>query len=378
MCIAGVSSQGMKRFMCHGLYELIYSMQIIAIDVGMGTQDILLYDDAQHIENNIKMVLPSQTRIIAQRISHATGAGHDIFLTGTTMGGGPSGKAIREHIKTGLKVYARPDAALTLHDNLEKVTQMGVTLVGEEESVPGGAEQIEMCDVDTHALGTALELFETQLPRDFAVAVQDHGEAPDMSNRVFRFRHFRELLKQGGELERFAHLNKVPPHLSRMQAVIETLKQPGNNVLLMDTGPAAICGALAGKSGDPVAVVNIGNGHTLAAVVAGNRMLALFEHHTRYVDAQKIDGLIRRLCDGELGFDDIFNDGGHGCYIQQAVGFLNIESVIVTGPNRQIMEDSALDVEFAAPHGDMMLTGCFGLVEMFGKNMEKTIVANDE
>ncbi len=83
-----------------------------------------------------------------------------------------------------------------------------------------------------------------------------------------------------------------------------------------------------------------------------------------------MDGLIRRLCDGELGFDDIFNDGGHGCYIRQAVGFSNIESVIVTGPNRQIMEDSALDVEFAAPHGDMMLTGCFGLVEMFGKKME--------
>ncbi len=378
MCFAGVSSQGMKRFMCHGLYELIYSMQIMAIDVGMGTQDILLYDDAQHIENNIKMVLPSQTRIIAQRISHATGAGRDIFLTGTTMGGGPSGKAVREHIKAGLKVYARPDAALTIHDNLEKVTQMGVTLVGEEDTVPRGTEQIEMCDVDTHALGTALGLFETQLPGDFAVAVQDHGEAPDMSNRVFRFRHFRELLKQGGEMERFAHLNKVPPHLSRMQAVMGSLKQHGNNVLLMDTGPAAICGALTGKSGGPVAVVNIGNGHTLAAVVAGNRMLALFEHHTSYVDAQKMDGLIRRLCDGKLGFDDIFNDGGHGCYIRQAVGFLNIESVIVTGPNRQIMEDSALDVEFAAPHGDMMLTGCFGLVEMFGKKMEKTIVANDK
>lgn len=370
MCCAGVSSQGMKRFMCHGLYELIYSMQIMAIDVGMGTQDILLYDDAQHIENNIKMVLPSQTRIIAQRISHATGAGRDIFLTGTTMGGGPSGKAVREHIRAGLKVYARPDAALTIHDNLEKVKQMGVTLVGGEDTIPRGAEQIEMCDVDTHALGTALGLFGTQLPRDFAVAVQDHGEAPDMSNRVFRFRHFRELLEQGGELERFAHLNQVPPHLSRMQAVMDTLKQPGNNVLLMDTGPAAICGALTGSSGGPVAVVNIGNGHTLAAVVAGNRMLALFEHHTRNVDAQKMDGLIRRLCDGELGFDDIFNDGGHGCYIRQAVGFSNIESVIVTGPNRQIMEDSALDVEFAAPHGDMMLTGCFGLVEMFGKKME--------
>jgi uncharacterized protein (DUF1786 family) len=370
LCCSGVLSQGMKRFMCHELYELIYSMQIMAIDVGMGTQDILLYDDAQHIENNIKMVLPSQTRIIAQRISHATGEGHDVLLTGTTMGGGPSGKAVREHIKMGLKVYARPDAALTLHDNLDKVMQMGVTLVGEEESVPVGTEQIKMCDVDTYALGTALGLFETQLPRDFAVAVQDHGEAPDMSNRVFRFRHFRELLEQGGELELFAYLNKVPPHLSRMQAVMGTLKQHGNNVMLMDTGPAAICGALAGSSDSPVAVVNIGNGHTLAAVVAGNRMLALFEHHTRYVDAQKMDELIRRLCDGKLGFDDIFNDGGHGCYIQQTIGFRNIKSVIVTGPNRQIMEDSVLDVEFAAPHGDMMLTGCFGLVEMFGKKIE--------
>jgi len=345
-------------------------MQIIAIDVGMGTQDILLYDDTQHIENNIKMVLPSHTRIISQRISHATGAGRDIFLIGTTMGGGPSGKAVREHIKAGLKVYARPDAALTIHDNLEKVTQMGVTLVGDEDTAPIGAELIEMLDVDTYALGTALGLFETQLPRDFAVAVQDHGESPDISNRVFRFRHFREILEQGGELERFAHLNHVPSHLSRMQAVMKTLKQHGNNVLLMDTGPAAICGALAGWSGGPLAVVNIGNGHTLAAVVTGNRMLALFEHHTRYMDAEKMDGLIRRLCDGELVFDDIFNDGGHGCYIQQAVGFGNIESVIVTGPNRQIMEDSALDVEFAAPYGDMMLTGCFGLVEMFLKNIK--------
>ncbi len=369
MCCAGVSSQGMKKFMCHRLYELIYSMQIMAIDVGKGTQDILLYDDAQHIENNIKMVLPSQTQIIAQRINLATDAGRDVFLTGTTMGGGPSGKAVREHIRAELKVYARPDAALTINDNLEKVAQMGVTLVGEADTAPRGAEQIEMCDVDTHALGTALRLFETQLPRDFAVAVQDHGEAPDMSNRVFRFRYFRELLEQGGELERFAHLNRVPPHLSRMQAVMDTLRHQDNNVLLMDTGPAAICGALDGSPDGPVAVVNIGNGHTLVAVVDGNRMLALFEHHTRSVDTPKLDDLVKRLCDGELDFDEVFNDGGHGCHIQEAVGFGNIRSVIVTGPNRNIMAGSSLDVEFAAPHGDMMLTGCFGLVEMFKKKV---------
>ena len=355
--------------MCYGLYELIYSMQIMAIDVGMGTQDILLYDDTQHIENNIKMVLPSQTQIIARHIRRATDAGHDIFLTGTTMGGGPSGKAVREHIRAGLKVFAGVPAALTLHDNLDKVAQMGVMLVGEGDTVPPDAERIDMRDVDASSIGTALELFGSQLPQDFAVAVQDHGEAPDMSNRVFRFRHFRELLEQGGELERFAHLNRVPAYLSRMKAVMGTLKQHGNNVLLMDTGPAAICGALNGNPGGPVAVVNIGNGHTLAAVVDGNRMLALFEHHTRSVDAPKLDDLIRRLCDGELDFDEVFNDGGHGCHIQEVVGFGNIRSVIVTGPNRNIMAGSSLDVDFAAPHGDMMLTGCFGLVEMFRKKM---------
>lgn len=344
-------------------------MKILAIDVGMGTQDILLYDSAQCIENNIKMVLPSQTQIIARRIGRATGYGRDIFLAGTTMGGGPSGRAVREHIRAGLKVYAEERAALTLHDNLGNVTQMGVILVDAAGTVPEGIERIDMRDVDTGAIGTALELFESQLPRDFAVAVQDHGEAPDMSNRVFRFRHFRELLEQGGELERFAYLDRVPAHLTRMRAVMDTLKQHGNSVLLMDTGPAAICGALNGYRDGPVVVVNIGNGHTLAAVVNGNRMLALFEHHTRSVDAPKLDDLIRRLCDGELDLEEVFNDGGHGCHIREAVGLGNIRSVIVTGPNRNVMAGSCLDVEYAAPHGDMMLTGCFGLVEMFRKKI---------
>ena len=33
-------------------------MQIMAIDVGTGTQDILLYDSDINMENNVKMVLP--------------------------------------------------------------------------------------------------------------------------------------------------------------------------------------------------------------------------------------------------------------------------------------------------------------------------------
>jgi uncharacterized protein (DUF1786 family) len=344
-------------------------MKVLAIDVGMGTQDILLFDDRQQIENSIKMVLPSQTRIIAQRIQRATSAGHDIVLAGTTMGGGPSGSAVRKHIQSGLNVYATPKAALTLHDNLERVVQMGVILIDEQSLGSVDAEPIIMCDVDNDVLGTALGLFETQLPQDFAVAVQDHGEAPYMSNRIFRFQHLKRHLEEGGELERFAYMNSVPDHLTRMQSVMQTLKQDNNNVMVMDTGPAAICGALVGVPDDPVVVLNIGNGHTLAAVVSQHKILALLEHHTRQVNASKLDDLIVRLCDGTLDFDEVFKDDGHGCHIQQAVGFDSITSVIVTGPNRHIMESSALNVDFAAPYGDMMLTGCFGLVEMFKRKI---------
>jgi len=38
-------------------------MKILSIDVGMGTQDILLYDSENNMENCFKMVLPSQTQM---------------------------------------------------------------------------------------------------------------------------------------------------------------------------------------------------------------------------------------------------------------------------------------------------------------------------
>ena len=340
-------------------------MKVLAIDVGKGTQDILLYDSTQRTENCIKMVLPSQTQIIAQRIMQATAKGHNILLTGTTMGGGPSSRAVHNHLRAGLKVFATKKAALTLHDNLEKVASMGVTLIEDHEIDAFNARKIVMCDIEVDALSSTLELFDTQLPQDFAVAVQDHGESPDMSNRIFRFDHFRKVLEDGGEFKRFAYLNHVPEHLSRMRSVMRILNNGSNNVLIMDTGPAAVCGALVDVTDFPVVVVNVGNGHTLAAVVSQNKILALFEHHTRQVDVVKLDDYIRRLCDGKLTFNEVFDDGGHGCHIEQAVGSMNINSVIVTGPNRQIMEGSGLDVFFAAPHGDMMLTGCFGLIDMF-------------
>ncbi|MCZ7398308.1 MAG: DUF1786 domain-containing protein [Candidatus Methanoperedens sp.] len=342
-------------------------MKLLAIDVGMGTQDIFLYDSKKNIENCFKMVLPSQTQIIAQRISRETHAGHAIVLSGETMGGGPCAWAIRQHIEAGLGVYATERAALTVNDNLGKVKDMGVVIVSEEEADELNATRIEMCDVDKPALKKALGIFGISLPNKFAVAVQDHGYSPGVSNRVFRFEYFRDIIKNGGGLNSFIYKGNIPERFSRMKAVERTL----SGALLMDTGFAAIRGALPGADAKtPSLVVNIGNGHTLAGVVDNGVVLSLFEHHTHRMTAGKLDDYLMRLCNGTLGFKEIFDDGGHGCYIREAVGFDNIGSILVTGPNRSIMCRSHLDIRFAAPYGDMMLTGCFGLMDAYLNYLE--------
>jgi uncharacterized protein (DUF1786 family) len=87
-----------------------------------------------------------------------------------------------------------------------------------------------------------------------------------------------------------------------------------------------------------------------------------------------------RLCHGQLSHEEIFSDGGHGCFILESEDQLPFLSV--TGPNRKLMQDSLLKPHFAVPHGDMMLSGCFGLVRAFSykqpewrESIEKTLGA---
>lgn len=61
---------------------------LLAIDVGRGTQDILVYEPGRALENSIKLVLPSPTVVVAERIRQATRAGLPIFLDGFLMGAG--------------------------------------------------------------------------------------------------------------------------------------------------------------------------------------------------------------------------------------------------------------------------------------------------
>ncbi|MHC1583691.1 MAG: DUF1786 domain-containing protein [Methanosarcinales archaeon] len=340
-------------------------MQILAIDIGMGTQDILFYDDEKRIENCYKMVLPSPTLRLAKRVRAANG--RDILLTGRVMGGGHLTRAVKKHIREGGRVYTTPDAALTLNDNLDYVREMGVEVIealhlnDDHETIK--AEILQLGDLNLEELGQVSEVYGIEIPERVAVAVQDHGFAPQMSNRVKRFELFEEALKKGGRLDDFAYTSP-PPEFNRMQAVAEAIRDTDRRPLVMDTGPAAIRGALLdSRAEEPAVVINIGNGHTIAAVVNESCIISLFEHHTSKIDAAKMDDYTKRLADGNLDFEEIFNDGGHGCYIHESIGFDKIKTILLTGPNREIMKESTLPITYAVPFGDAMLTGCFGLVQ---------------
>jgi len=340
-------------------------MALLAVDVGAGTQDILLFEDGVAIENSAKMVMPSQTVIVGKRIDKARIRRRDVSLTGTTMGGGASTRAIKREIDSGLRVYATPKAALTVHDDLERVRKMGV-MVGDE--APPEAEVVKTGDLDIPALKATFESFGLDMPKNVAVAVQDHGYSPERSNRIVRFEEMAKVLDSGGDLRSFAHLDP-PPLFNRMVAVKETLDSFGLRPVIMDTGPAAIFGAIQdSRASDPALVLNIGNGHVIGAVVADGRITALFEHHTSALTAEKLLRFSKRLCDGALTNEEVFEDGGHGAHVVEAPGSGKIRSVVVTGPNRERFLGSGIlgrlgPLISAAPGGDMMIAGCLGLVE---------------
>lgn len=349
-------------------------MRILATDIGAVTQDILLFDSSLAVENCVKMVMPSPTVALAQKIEAATVARRSLLFTGVNMGGGRTKGLLRKHVGAGLRAYATPEAACTFDDDLAEVERLGVTLVSLEEALRlRDVERVQLRDLDLAAIRGALQAFGVDAHFDaIAVAVLDHGVAPlGVSDRVFRFQHLRRLVEQRGELEAFAYLStELPPHLTRMKAVTQSL-DVDVPLLLLDTGPAAALGALEdrelGQHSDLV-ILNLGNWHSLAFRLHGSSILGLFEHHTRLMSAEKLDGLVVKLISGVLTNEEVFNDGGHGCVLirkDSAEPF-----IVATGPRRSLMATSSLKPYLAAPHGDMMLTGCYGLIRGVASRME--------
>jgi uncharacterized protein (DUF1786 family) len=354
-------------------------MKILTVDVGTGTQDIYLYDSRLDIENGSKMVLPAPTMIAYRKLKEATRRGDTVVLTGVTMGGGPSQWAAEEHLKVGKKIYATPNAARTFNDDLEFVASLGIEIISEEEvgKLPESVNRLNFQDFDFTLIAETFSRFGVPLNdlAAVAIAVFDHGAAPpDYSDRQFRFDYIKECIHRKRQLDAFAFLaDDVPPIMTRMLAVVETTKNIGVPVVLMDTAPAAVLGAMLDSkvmARENNLVANVGNFHTIAFHMGLDGIKGIFEHHTGFLDAKKIDGLLRALADTSLRHEEVFDDHGHGALVIDSQPFDIDEGefgVVVTGPRRNLMRKSSLRPYFATPFGDMMITGCFGLLSATGE-----------
>jgi uncharacterized protein (DUF1786 family) len=156
--------------------------------------------------------------------------------------------------------------------------------------------------------------------------------------------------------------------MTRLQAVVDSAKGFDAPLVVMDTAPAAVLGAtLDPKVADRerVLIANVGNFHTLAFRLGPGGIEGVFEHHTGLIDLPKLEDLLAALADGSLQHEDVFGDHGHGAlvYEKEALSLNGKDfGVAVTGPRRNMMVNSSLRPYFVAPFGDMMITGCFGLL----------------
>jgi uncharacterized protein (DUF1786 family) len=345
-------------------------MRILAVDVGTGTQDILLLDTSGPVENSPKLVMPSATAIAAGRIRRATAAQRPVALTGVIQGGGPCHWALEDHLRAGHAAFATPEAAATFDDDLDNVRAMGVTLVTEDETRRLDAETVVLRDLDLSAIRDALRAFDAGGDFDgFAVGCLDHGASPPgYSDRLFRFDHLRRVVEADDDLLSFAYLpQEVPDYLTRARTLLRCI-DAGAPTVFLDTGPAAALGALqdpAVAAREQALVLNLGNMHALAFHLRGRRIASLYEHHTGEMTDAMIEDFTARLIYGSLRHEEVFGSKGHGVFYTAEAGGENWPFVAVTGPQRGRLRRSGLQPYFAAPHGDMMLSGCFGMLRAF-------------
>lgn len=348
-------------------------LKVLAFDIGTGTKDVLLYDSERKLENCLKMVVPSPTVVNAGVLD---GVEQDIYLDGEIVGGGPLVHAAMRVQKRGHRVgFSAVAANAVKNDNL-RVQELGF-YVGEN---PGW----RTLRLDEHQLDRYLDFFELFGERrgeldGLALCVQDHGKAgAGETDRTFRFNTFLEHLDRDPTLDVFTYTPEdLPGYFMRMKSGVEAIARscPGKRVVVMDTCVAALRGCLAfkGPVQGPVMVLNCGNSHSMAAILKGNRIVALFEHHTKILKKapQKYVKYLTGLADGSIDPDEVFADDGEGAFVKEVVGTGNIEAFLYTGPRRGLLDGLTFPFPcaptIATPGGDMMMTGPVGLVDGFRK-----------
>lgn len=335
---------------------------ILCLDIGSGTQDALLALPGVRPENWPKFVLPTPARLIEARLRALTAARRPVWLYGQTMGGGFRA-AVNEHLAAGLPLAATPVAATSLHDDPAQVEALGVTLspTYPHATAAGGFVSLHLGDYDPAFWEGLCALSSLPSPALVLAAAQDHGVSPEYGNRQGRFHFWRALLHEtGGDPAAWLHAT-VPPALTRLAAI-----QASCGGLVADTGAAAVLGALAvpdvreRSHRQGIRIINVGNSHVVAFLVYKERIFGIYEHHTGMHDAASLVHDLHEFALGWLPDEEVRAKGGHGTVFlplpEEAEGFT---PAYVVGPRRELLHGHG---QFIAPHGDMMVAGCHGLL----------------
>lgn len=333
-------------------------MKILAIDIGAGTQDILLFDSKKKIENCISLVLPTPSKFLAEKLQTIKG---DVHLSGDTIGGGSLARAIMSHLKKGYRVVMEESAAYSIRNDLDEVESMGIEIGKRPPS--NHFQELEIREVDLPLLERFLLNFGEDLRVDvLAIAVQDHGVSPKgVSDRAFRFEKMETMLRKDNRPETFHFTeDSIPSYYLRMKSAAQAIRRTSSSrVLVMDTSFSAILGCL-GEAADPSLVVNVGNGHTIAALLIEGKIEGLYEHHTHELTSEKLEQDLSLFVRGELSGRKVFEENGHGAITLRP--YKGNVSVFVTGPNRDLFKGTGMKFVYAAPGGNTMMTGPMGLV----------------
>jgi uncharacterized protein (DUF1786 family) len=342
--------------------------KFLLVDIGAGTMDVLYFDgsDQQHY----KAVIVSPVRSIASAIENCPG---NLLLTGVEMGGGPISGVLKQRAQQH-SVVISVSAAATLNHDLEKISSWGIRVVEDQTAESMKADNayshIHLADLDIGRLKKLIKGFGVPFSFDaVVVCAQDHGVPPQgVSHLDYRHNMFTGILDKDPSPHALLYeKNEIPGNLNRLKSIAATASaMPAKEVYVMDSGMAAILGASmdhAAKGKKKIMVLDVATSHTLGAALVGGELAGFFEYHTSDITLERLESLIIGQADGTLCHEQILAEGGHGAYTRKTVGFKEVEAIIATGPKRNLIAESKLDISWGAPMGDNMMTGTAGLLE---------------
>lgn len=328
---------------------------VLCIDIGAYLQNAIFARPGMDCENWPRFTFFSPAQIVAQRIRELTLLKRGLWLYGKEMGGSFR-NALREHLGAGLHASATREAARSIHDNEDVLKDMGVLLT---ETCPQNCIPIYLGDYDPGFWSQVLRSASLPQPHIILAAAQDHGTI-QADNTHGRIRYWQKLLLEQRNPCAWVY-EHAPDNFNRLKSLQSRTGGP-----VADTATCAILGGLIEQSiferscREGITIINVGNTHTIAALVYKGDVYGIYEHHTDKRDLELLLEDLKQFRLHWLPAEHVQSSGGHGtAYADDGGQGGSFSPTYILGPRRSMLAGTGT---FIAPHGDMAHAGCFGLL----------------